>query len=371
MNWKKSFLIIALLLILIGPAFVWTRFKPITPQTVMDRLLDRYMIDSSKFKTPPNAIPLRSERIFPPIDDEKEGVYIGHARSMAMDAEGLFYVPDERNDEILVFADDGRFVRRFGRTGEGPGDFLMPARIASGPDFVLVSEVRNYRFQFFSLGGKYKEGFRSSKEYENYRIAADRIIGNRVQGSFSEKAGDTALIDILDYQGRIRKSFGLLFSSLKYDRFGLNHAKLSITPKQEIAIASCFFPIVQLYSMQGDLIREFRTSSGIIEKTVPINLEMVDILQTGAQSPLGFVANAIFANSDGIYIAVAAPKRLEILLYDESGKLKEYYYKNLEAAIGCNELFVKSSSKGKRFFILRMYPHCIEEFTPAAPRPGR
>jgi hypothetical protein len=371
MNWKKSFSMMALLLILVGPAFVWTRFKPITPQTVMDRLLDRYMIDSSKFKTPPNAIPLRSERIFPPIDDEKEGVYIGHAQSMAMDSEGLFYVPDDRNDEILIFADDGRFVRRFGRTGEGPGDFLMPVGIASGPDFVLVREFRNYRFQFFSLGGKYRSGFRSLKGYLNYRIVGDRIIGLRSPGSIFEKSGETALIDILDYQGRIQKSFGSIFYTSRYNPYVFDRTALSITPQQEIAIAFSFLPIVRLYSMNGDLVREFRTSSGIIDKTVPINSEMVDILKTGAQAPLGFTANAIFAKSDGIYIAVAAPKRLEILLYDESGKLKEYYFKNLEAAIGCDELFVKSSPKGKRFFILRMYPHCIEEFTPAAPRPGR
>ena len=94
---------------------------------------------------------------------------------------------------------------------------------------------------------------------------------------------------------------------------------------------------------------------------------MIEVMNSGAQSPIGFVANEIFADTDGIYLAVAAPRRIEILLLNENGNIKEYYYRNLESAIGCSGLIVKKTPRGKRFFILRMYPQdCIEEL-----RPGR
>jgi hypothetical protein len=145
----------------------------------------------------------------------------------------------------------------------------------------------------------------------------------------------------------------------------LNWVRLGILPKNQIVVAFCIFPIIRIYSMEGQLIREFRTTSGIIEKFEPINNKMIDLIRSGGQAPRAFVANAVFADADGIYIAIAAPRRIEILLFDEFGKTKEYYFLNVKEPTGCFGLIVKKTLEGKRFFILRSYPQArIEELAP-------
>ncbi len=47
----------------------------------------------------------------------------GDVVGLAVDGSGRTYVADRTTQEIRVFDADGRFIRRFGRGGEGPGEF--------------------------------------------------------------------------------------------------------------------------------------------------------------------------------------------------------------------------------------------------------
>jgi hypothetical protein len=143
-------------------------------------------------------MPLRSVRIFPGAEDENAGIYIGHAQSISVDPSGFLYVPDDRNDEILVFSGAGRLLRRFGRSGQGPGEFLQPTGIFCGPDYVLVHEAHNGRFQFLSLDGKYQGGFRPVRYHDPFLVVGDSIIGACVQNLPHERESPFPLIDILD-----------------------------------------------------------------------------------------------------------------------------------------------------------------------------
>ena len=58
----------------------------------------------------------------------------GAVREVAFDAQGRLYILDGLGGfggpgvRILVFDAAGTFVREFGRSGNGPGEFRMPAR---------------------------------------------------------------------------------------------------------------------------------------------------------------------------------------------------------------------------------------------------
>jgi len=334
-----------------------------SPRSISDRLRKRYVFDKSEFRVPSNAIQLRSVRIFPGAEDEEAGIYIGHAQSMSADPDGLLYVPDDKNDEILVFSQQGQLVRRFGRTGQGPGEFLRPTGIFCGSDYILVREIQNRRFQFFSLAGKYQSGFHCFKDYYAFVVVGKSLIGAPLQSRLPEKPSDSALIDVMDLQGRVQRSFGATLdvpvSNYTFDQ--LLH--LALSTKNQIVVAFQLFPIVRLYSLEGKLIREFKTRSVIIEKDALINKKMIKLSGSGAQTRRVVTAHSIFVDADGIYIVIANKNKLEILLYNENGDSKEYYYKNLEASMGiCRGLFVKKSSGGKRFFVLRSLPSpSIEE----------
>jgi len=337
-----------------------------SPRSISDRLKKRYVFDKSEFRAPSNAIQLRSVRIFPRAEDEEAGIYIGHAQSMSADFEGLLYVPDDKNDEILVFSEEGRLVRRFGRTGQGPGEFLRPTGIFCGSDYILVREIQNRRFQFFSLAGKYQSGFHCFKDYYSFVVVGKSLIGAPLQSRLPEKPGDSALIDVMDLQGRVQRSFGATLD-IPASNYMFDHLlHIALSTKNQIVVAFQFFPIVRLYSLEGKLIREFQTRSGIIEKNALLNKKMIKSSGSGEQTYRGTTAHTIFVDADGIYVVIADKNKLEILLYNENGDSKEYYFKNLETGMGlCWGLFVKKSPSGKRFFILRSLPYpSIEELIP-------
>lgn len=71
-----------------------------------------------------------------------------------LDQNGLMYVADSRTDDVRVFGPDGTLRTKFGRTGEGPGDFRAPAFMgvdASGR--MWVRDDPNTRYHAFDLRG--------------------------------------------------------------------------------------------------------------------------------------------------------------------------------------------------------------------------
>lgn len=72
-------------------------------------------------------------------------------------ARSLVFIADAGNDRILVFDAAGRFVRSFGKKGQGPGEFNRPTGICLMQDSRLaVADYGNNRIQFFTFEGDYE-----------------------------------------------------------------------------------------------------------------------------------------------------------------------------------------------------------------------
>lgn len=63
------------------------------------------------------------------------------------DAAGNLYVLDRMGRRVLKYDSQGRFLARFGRGGNGPGEVASPIAIALGPgDSIWVADIGNWRF---------------------------------------------------------------------------------------------------------------------------------------------------------------------------------------------------------------------------------
>jgi len=85
---------------------------------------------------PSQSKEIRPLRFFPTENDEAKEVFLTQAQYMSSDSNGRIYVSDVKANEVLVFDKDGRFVRKIGRTGQGPGEFNLVGR----PGGRLLSE---------------------------------------------------------------------------------------------------------------------------------------------------------------------------------------------------------------------------------------
>jgi len=73
----------------------------------------------------------------------------------AVDEDGNVYVSDTFNDRIEIFDADGKFVREFGKPGDGPGYFTRPKGLAIDHDgHIWVADAMQDRVQVFTPEGK-------------------------------------------------------------------------------------------------------------------------------------------------------------------------------------------------------------------------
>jgi streptogramin lyase len=74
--------------------------------------------------------------------------------NVAVDKEGDVYVTDTLNNRVEIFDADGKFIRAFGKPGDGPGHFARPKGIAIDSDgHIWVVDAVQQRVQVFDTEG--------------------------------------------------------------------------------------------------------------------------------------------------------------------------------------------------------------------------
>jgi DNA-binding beta-propeller fold protein YncE len=74
--------------------------------------------------------------------------------SVAVDSDGNVYVADMLNYRVEIFDADGKFIRTFGKHGDGPGYFAMPKGIAvDGDGHIWVTDTMQNRVHLFTQDG--------------------------------------------------------------------------------------------------------------------------------------------------------------------------------------------------------------------------
>jgi DNA-binding beta-propeller fold protein YncE len=114
---------------------------------------------------------------------------------LAVDSDGNLYVADTLNNRIEIFDADGKFIRTFGKNGDGPGYFARPKGVAiDGDGHIWVADGMQDRVQVFnkdaqlliSLGGHgllpgQFQGLVGIATDKNNRVFTSEIYPGRVQ----------------------------------------------------------------------------------------------------------------------------------------------------------------------------------------------
>lgn len=132
---------------------------------------------------------LRVERILALGGDSgaREATFVSVA-DLATSAAGDIYVLDSGDRAVKVYGPAGRFLRRFGRQGGGPGEFQAPTTLRVD-SLVRVSDLGQRRMSYFHLDGRHVETVRAPATGDVPLLNLAPLRNGRMIGSTVARAG--------------------------------------------------------------------------------------------------------------------------------------------------------------------------------------
>jgi 6-bladed beta-propeller len=128
--------------------------------TVFDTTADSIIARVSG-DVPPGAVRKLADevRIAPSVDDTS---LFTNVEEVDVDQASRLWVYDYPSNSILLFASNGKLVRRIGRKGSGPGEFTSDGGMVVLPDSGLaIWDAQNARVSFFSSSGDFRTSWRT------------------------------------------------------------------------------------------------------------------------------------------------------------------------------------------------------------------
>ena len=133
-----------------------------------------------------------------------------HPNSLAIDSQGNLYIMMNLTNQIQVFDPNGKFLRMWGKTGSGNGEFNFFTQnplneggaIAMGPnDTLYVADTFNNRVQAFKPDGTYIGQWGSAGQKDG-QFLSPVYIAVDPQGNVSVLDGDLGTIQTFDANGK-------------------------------------------------------------------------------------------------------------------------------------------------------------------------
>ncbi|MDH3496047.1 MAG: 6-bladed beta-propeller [Gemmatimonadota bacterium] len=116
---------------------------------------------------------------------------LGFVADAAFGPGGSIFVADAGQQRIVVYDSNGHFVRSFGRSGQGPGEFLDPSSLTLYGDTLFVYDSRQGRITVLDTAGVYQRAVAPPSTFVRHlradpegrlllTIAADSFLVSRV-----------------------------------------------------------------------------------------------------------------------------------------------------------------------------------------------
>lgn len=124
--------------------------------------------------------PIYSEDVFQLEEDlkiaspEEEDLMFQYLTFLIVDEAGNIYVSDSKAGHILVYDQNGTFVRKIGKRGQGPGEMVYPFELQIlKKKELLVNDINQAKAHFFTLEGEFLRQMTTSKMPAFRRPKAD------------------------------------------------------------------------------------------------------------------------------------------------------------------------------------------------------
>ncbi len=197
-------------------------------------------------------------------DPQKSDSYLVFPDRFTMDDKGNFYVVDERDVAVKVFNSAGIYLRKFGRVGEGPGDFTAIDLVGLEGDIITLVDILMDRFTRYRTDGIFIDVMR-----------APPSIGSVPEALYKVQEGKQLLIELLTEEKNSRRWYSQRATFLTSDFSAIKTivtepAKsiiiVSLDTGRRSAVAMPFAPRPSLKYLKGSGIFSTSGMDGLINQ---------------------------------------------------------------------------------------------------------
>ncbi len=87
---------------------------------------------------------------------EPENIIFYGLGDIATDSKNNIYILDRQEKSVYLFNEEGKFLKKIGRSGQGPGEFERPCSIyIDAKDIIYILDERNRRVEIFDSDASY------------------------------------------------------------------------------------------------------------------------------------------------------------------------------------------------------------------------
>jgi hypothetical protein len=251
--------------------------------------------------------------------------------------DGTAYVLDMKDNRVKVFDPRGKFVRAFGKKGQGPGELNQPVGLIITPENeVLVEDALNQRLAVFTLDGKFLRHISTAKALGLSGIEMD---GRGLIVARSMGLGDAGkmFMDVKTYDKDLNPKIKLAavefqissqsklnpFSAmtLLYELDGQGHLYLGSQRGYEIKVLSLEGKLIKTIGRDYDPVAITREDKDEMLKLIP-NVSGVNVKDM-IQFPKVYPPYGSFVLAD--------EGRLLVRTYEKGRAIKEFYWDVFDA----------------------------------------
>jgi hypothetical protein len=201
------------------------------------------------------------------LEPEDENYMFNFPISAAEDEDGNVFILDLKESCIKKFDDKGKYLTRFGRPGQGPGELDNPGTIDCRQGKLLITSMAS-QFHLFDLEGKYIDSFRLPR-YQGFGLTlmnADSVVGYAM-GPSGENTKENKVLNIYDTDGNVLNKFGEPFLlETARSSWVANFVRIAVDKEDNIFVNFISQNRIEKYSNTGNLLIK-------IDRTLPFDLE--------------------------------------------------------------------------------------------------
>lgn len=289
-------------------------------------------------------------------------------QDFAVDKGGNVYVLDSGNSRIQCFSKEGKFVRSFGRGGNGPGELSAYANSLKFLEDGRLYVIDNYqrRISVFNTTGEFLESFKTNASYDDiYLCKGTFYLSNFV---LSEKHRPIKIMSQLNGRGlevgKIYEPCINLIDKIKHSPIPLENSfseskmtSVRVSPKGSLIYSQRNPYQIAKYSLAGDMLKETEGEVGF-STHIPLEISFENNgVKKKLLGPTAVIPNILLQRDGRLIVPIFSSDHKHLILdvYDENLGLVGRYRTQVEFYAEDRRLFIAAVHLDSEGYLCYLY----------------